>query len=159
MNLEQFFSHDAVVPMKKLADITLETNSTQLVELNPAEQGWAEYAFVLVRYLPGPDSEAFGSFVYFNDSHSNGNYVRLAVTADKYESTGDFFYFQNYYPLMYLFFTAGSGDHPLAGLMEYNGKLSACYNYPTLIKNLTSMKFRAEYTFAAGSKFEVWGIL
>ena len=158
MNLEQFFSHDAVVPMKKLTDITL-TAETDGFELDLTDGQWLEHSFVLMRYTPGPGAASAPSWIHFNNRDNTGRYVRLAVSSEAYEATStDFLGINLGISFTVLFFIGRSGEHMLTGLAETGGWLYSCRNESYPLKWLTSMQIGISNNVAEGSKLELYGI-
>lgn len=79
--LETILSHDTVVPIKKLADVTVEEDCGG-IEVDLTNHTWNDHAFVLIHFTPAPENNAPNCNAFFNNGGSNcGTCYRLDDTS------------------------------------------------------------------------------
>ena len=155
--LETIVSHDTVVPIKKLADVTVEEDCS-IYHLDLTGHTWAEHMFVLIHYTPGEDTTTHDMPVFANTA--SGTYYTPSGTSLR---TEDKLLVARYSaPFSSLLYTGRSGNCPMSGISFTDCRVFASIP-PMSTRSFTGLTLgNTQYSWnplKAGSKIEIWGIL
>lgn len=156
--LETIVSHETVVPMKKLTDVTVEEDCS-IYHLDLTGHTWAEHTFVLIRYIPADGGTSNELPVFINTN--SGTYYKLSggtsISSGAGLVSGHYFM-----PIAILLHTGRRSDNEVTGISIAGGRVFSSVT-ATRCKNITGLTFgntnNPTLPMKAGSKIEIFGIL
>ena len=151
--------------MTVLHDETL-TESAARITLNPAEEEWSKYSFVLLTYKPAPATTTMPAYVmdmHFGESESGSNFM---LSPDGDPKRKNLLHELMRHPFMALFFVGGAAGSPCTAALTLTlyGICSALdrrvyYNDPSQPLNLIPDQAFPDSSFPAGTQIKAIGIL
>lgn len=157
--LETILSHDTVLPMEKLADVTVEEDCCGFT-LDLSQHDVSDYLFLVIHYAPAEGNE-WGDCP-ISISGASGSCAQLPFTGSTSTSKSSIIDASFDRPFTVILFTATMKNISVPGIGETSGELYYCRS-STPTRNFTSLTIGVPASTAtkikAGTRATVWSVL